>query len=600
MTIPNTNNKSSTSNATSNTGSGKSYTWTCSAFLKIILFTLTLNITPTTAKATPHPRVGKNENTSKKQVCYKGYGCFKNDPPFNPDMPLPLSAEKLGTVFQLQTREHPSNFNITNHTDISLSTFNATRPTKVLIHGFVLVSEEIAEWVPSMAEALLGKENVNVILVNWVKGAKVQYDQAVANTRMIGAQIHNLLMYLVDNHQADPRNFHLIGFSLGAHVAGFAGKQMRKAKNKIGRISGLDPANPAFNHNSSMVRLDKTDARFVDVIHTDIRTLLHISSGLNRSIGHIDFWPNGGESQPGCHNWNGGFFKAVSDMAVCDHLRAPKLYQASITTEVPMIGYRCPSYDAFRRGACLKCKGTVSSRSNNRCNVMGYYAKPPRGSRKDAQVDYYLDTSDRAPFALRHYQIQIHWRKVEGKTTDNGLRVSLFARLHGEHMSSDVKKLYLHKDESSKSYHLFPNRTARFLISLPHDQELGSLNKVQFWWNRQTCWHVFGCNDENVFVKRIKVLDAVNQKRYVFVTKERLSHEGVGPREIPDGEKVMFEKLERNKKRHDHHRRRTHNKSQVEGDGRIVMVEPPVRVPTIVRRAAVVPTTSSSSPAIAA
>lgn len=76
-----------------------------------------------------------------------------------------------------------------------------------------------------------------------------------------------------------------------------------------------------------------------------------------------------------------------------------------------------------------------------------------------------------------------------------------------------------------------------------------------------------------------------------------MSHEGVGPREIPDGEKVMFEKLERNKKRHDHHRRRMH-KSQVEGDGRIVMVEPPVRVPTIVRRAAVVPATPS--PAIAA
>ena len=62
---------------------------------------------------------------------------------------------------------------------------------------------------------------------------------------------------------------------------------------KIKRITGLDPAGPLFGHNASE-RLDKNDAEFVDIIHTD--KIL----GLDLPIGHVDFYPNGGESQPSC------------------------------------------------------------------------------------------------------------------------------------------------------------------------------------------------------------------------------------------------------------------------------------------------------------
>lgn len=37
------------------------------------------------------------------------------------------------------------------------------------------------------------------------------------------------------------------------------------------------------------------DARFVDVIHTDIQVY-----GYTHPCGHIDFYPNGGTNQPGC------------------------------------------------------------------------------------------------------------------------------------------------------------------------------------------------------------------------------------------------------------------------------------------------------------
>ena len=40
-------------------------------------------------------------------------------------------------------------------------------------------------------------------------------------------------------------------------------------KQKIGRISGLDPAAPLFEDMPTFVRLDPSDALFVDVIHSD-------------------------------------------------------------------------------------------------------------------------------------------------------------------------------------------------------------------------------------------------------------------------------------------------------------------------------------------
>jgi len=42
-------------------------------------------------------------------------------------------------------------------------------------------------------------------------------------------------------------------------------------------------------------RLDETDAIFVDVIHTNAGQY-----GFDRSIGHMDFYPNGGKNQPDC------------------------------------------------------------------------------------------------------------------------------------------------------------------------------------------------------------------------------------------------------------------------------------------------------------
>ena len=61
-------------------------------------------------------------------------------------------------------------------------------------------------------------------------------------------------------------------------------------------ILGLDPAGPVFARRPRKARLDSSDARFVDVIHTSFNYLV----GIMGRCGDVDFYVNGGGKQPGC------------------------------------------------------------------------------------------------------------------------------------------------------------------------------------------------------------------------------------------------------------------------------------------------------------
>ena len=62
---------------------------------------------------------------------------------------------------------------------------------------------------------------------------------------------------------------------MGAHIAGYAGERLKaQRKRKLGRITALDPAQPLFQGMPDFVRLDRGDANFVDVIHTDAKSIL--------------------------------------------------------------------------------------------------------------------------------------------------------------------------------------------------------------------------------------------------------------------------------------------------------------------------------------
>lgn len=68
-------------------------------------------------------------------------------------------------------------------------------------------------------------------------------------------------------------------------------------KSKIISFTALDPAGPMFTYpqiENENERLDANDARYVQVIHSSIVLGSYIT------MGHSDFYVNGGIAQPGC------------------------------------------------------------------------------------------------------------------------------------------------------------------------------------------------------------------------------------------------------------------------------------------------------------
>lgn len=72
----------------------------------------------------------------------------------------------------------------------------------------------------------------------------------------------------------------IVGHSLGAHIAGRAAKLFQSI-GKVACIIGLDPASIGFDALAPVNRLDKTDADYVQIIHTDSNKF-----GLAHPIGH--------------------------------------------------------------------------------------------------------------------------------------------------------------------------------------------------------------------------------------------------------------------------------------------------------------------------
>lgn len=97
-------------------------------------------------------------------------------------------------------------------------------------------------------------------------------------------------------------------------------------------MSGLDPAAPLFEYvliRNTTQCLDKTDANFVDVIHTASKIF-----GVFEAVGHADFYPNGGfVPMPGC----GNILTSVS----CSHNRAIEYLIESVNGTIKFLSKKC-------------------------------------------------------------------------------------------------------------------------------------------------------------------------------------------------------------------------------------------------------------------
>ncbi|XP_054765927.2 pancreatic lipase-related protein 2-like [Lytechinus pictus] len=307
------------------------------------------------------------------RVCYDDLGCFGTSLAChwrNPDSPA-----SIGTTFTLYTRQNRytgDSLDRTNYATISSSSFRASRDTKLIVHGWT--DSMTGSWI-TMRDALLDNYDVNVVMVDWSDGALKGYTQSRANTRVVGREIAKLIEAFQAVSGATFDSMHIIGHSLGAHIGGYAGEA---CSGTIGRVSGMDPAGPEFGGDlDNACRLDRSDALFVDAMHTDGEILLGGGAGLMDELGHQDFYPNGGMDMPGC--------PVLS--ASCDHSRAVEYYIESIWSSCSFSSSRTAStWDDIDDGRWTPC-------SSWSCPQMGYHADLNKGTGA-----YYLETNGDSPY----------------------------------------------------------------------------------------------------------------------------------------------------------------------------------------------------------
>ncbi len=152
---------------------------------------------------------------------------------------------------------------------------------------------------------------------------------------------------------------------------------MLETEITVNSPAGLDPAGPFFSLNDTDTRLDPSDGDFVDIIHTNGGTLLGDELGFLPPIGHIDFYPNGGQFQPGCSAYYVGltgipskrntinglsartsvllfylFLIVAKGRGGCDHGRSVTYFTESILSDVGFRAVKCATEEDFVAGLC--------------------------------------------------------------------------------------------------------------------------------------------------------------------------------------------------------------------------------------------------------
>ncbi|XP_011306820.1 pancreatic triacylglycerol lipase isoform X1 [Fopius arisanus] len=461
--------------------------------------------------------------------CYEDLGCLNITRSWyhlihRPLNVFPLPREVINTRFILYTNENPTEGQVlivAKDKSIKRSNFDPKRKTKFIIHGFI--DTPLSNWVKEMRNELLKHGDYNVIVVDWAGGSLPLYTQATANTRLVGLEIAYLVKHLQTNYGLDTSDVHLIGHSLGAHTAGYAGE---KLEGQIGRITGLDPAEPYFQGMPSHLRLDWTDAQLVDVIHTDGKSIFFLGLpgyGMSQPCGHLDFYPNNGKEQPGCTDLSEttpslpltlireGLEEASRVLVACNHVRAIKLFIESINSKCQYVAHECTDYARFLRGECFSCK----SNSSLSCGIMGYHAdsSPALVKRismgQDASAllgsKFFFSTGKEDPYCRRHYRITINLARPP--TAESWVQGFMKVTLHAD--NGVIRNMDLTPNGYMKLEH---GTTRRIVVAHPGGaaNDLGKIRRVELSWAydmdvlqpRSLCF--FWCNDK-LYVDNIVV-----------------------------------------------------------------------------------------------
>ncbi|XP_072550844.1 phospholipase A1 member A-like [Salminus brasiliensis] len=230
------------------------------------------------------------------------------------------------------------------HSSLPRHVWDPDSPTVVIVPGKRPATVQ-PSWVRTMAQELLAVGQKNVLAVDWLT---VPGTALTAAAEQIGRKLAQTIQRLLVMGSA-PDMFHLIGFGVGAHIAGVAGSCLN---GSVGRITGLDPFAPVFSEANCSVKLDHADGQYVDVIHTNFNPTEPVPAlGVSRPLGHVDFYIGLGFQLPGCPR---GLIKREKYL-LCSHYRAHQIFTSSIRAPCRHFAFPCHSVGDFRHTHCTLC-----------------------------------------------------------------------------------------------------------------------------------------------------------------------------------------------------------------------------------------------------
>ncbi|KAJ7990143.1 hypothetical protein DPEC_G00297270 [Dallia pectoralis] len=318
-------------------------------------------------------------------------------------------------------------------------------PTVVLIPGRRTVGST-PSWVWEMAGKFLEAGLVNVLLADWL----LPPDEGITEgARQVGERLAQAIQTLLKQHSLTPELFHLVGFGVGAHVAGIAGACLEGA---VGRITGLDPFSPQFSEADSRLSLDYTDAQYVDVIHTNFNANEPIAAlGVSRQLGHVDFYIGRGHLLPGCPQ----ALMKREQYILCSHQWAYRLFTSSIGSSCPLTAIPCLGIESYRRAQCTSCHHP----GLNTCPQLGYNISwlPPDRPIGFEPLTAILDIAAKEPFCLTPFLLEVH---LGGNIS---LDAQVFVQVNGATEKTPVMLV-----SGPSPLRFDPNRSYEFMVSVRH------------------------------------------------------------------------------------------------------------------------------------
>lgn len=141
---------------------------------------------------------------------------------------------------------------------------------RIIIHGWT--ASYLTSPNDSLRSAYLSQGNYNIISVDWSTYAALNYISSRAKVAVVGEDIADLLDFLYKQFNLSYDKVVVVGHSLGAHVAGFCGKTVKRGK--LAAIVGLDPAFPLYNYNDPIGCGNPFKQPFVWMLSTNLASSL--------------------------------------------------------------------------------------------------------------------------------------------------------------------------------------------------------------------------------------------------------------------------------------------------------------------------------------